>query len=123
MKTDCSSCLCPPARAPDWLPGMSPLIPGRSGTSPAASGMSPLVGNIPGLWRGGIPDRLGDIPDAARDIPGGRGYPRRGVGDIRVAGISPIFFGNVPAQPGISPGDPGMSSGTGSPKFLNFLNS
>ena len=61
MKTDCSSCLCPPARAPDWLPGMSPLIPGRSGTSPAASGMSPLVGDIPGLWRGGIPDRLGDI--------------------------------------------------------------
>ena len=33
-----------------------------------------------------------------------------------VAGISPTFFGNVPARPGISPGGPGMSPGTGSRK-------
>ena len=33
-----------------------------------------------------------------------------------VAGISPTFFGNVPARPGISPGGPGMPPGTGSRK-------
>ena len=100
--------------------GASPEGPG---TSPSRSGMPRAKGRgcprssrtSPRRGRG-YPRAAGDIPNAARDVPGGRGYHRRGVGDIMVAGISPTFFGNVPARPGISPGGPGMSPGTGSRK-------
>ena len=37
-------------------------------------------------------------------------------GNVLLAGISSIFFGNVPARPGISPGVPGTSPVAGSPK-------
>ena len=72
--------------------------------------MSPLAGDIPDA-AGDIPERPGISPTRPGDVPGGRGYPRRGVGDILLAGISPSFFwerslpaGDIPGRSGAVPG-------------------
>ena len=118
MTQTCGGCVC--GTNDQDAGGASPEGPG---ISPSRSGMPRAKGRgcprssrtSPRRGRG-YPRAAGDIPNAARDVPGGRGYHRRGVGDIMVAGISPTFFGNVPARPRISPGGPGMPPGTGSRK-------
>jgi hypothetical protein len=115
-------CVCAPHHRGRDIARRAGDIPEPVGDAPRhRPGMSPLVGDIPHprRGRGDIPERPGisstrpGMSPAAGDIS-----PRRGVGeDTTRRNILPDFFWerSLPAL-GISPGGPGASPVTGSPK-------